>query len=90
MRIVRDLMFNLVKANIINETFTESPRENGYQPGIDINKIDIRFVLDRLDAVGNDKITVNDPEDWLKLANAHKELINSMKSSSSNVLLKNI
>lgn len=90
MRLVRDLMFNLVKANLVNETVTVSPRENGYQPGIDINIVDIKFVLDRLDAVGSDKVTINETEDWLRLANVHEELIKSMKTSSSNKLLKDI
>lgn len=90
MRLVRDLMFNLVKANIVNETVTESPRENGYQPAIDVNLIDIKFVLDRLDAIGTDQVTVNESESWLRLANAHEELINSMKTAASNVLLKDV
>jgi membrane protein len=90
MRLVRDLMFNLVKSNLVNETLTISPRENGYQPAIDINLIDIKFVLDRLDAIGTDQVTVNESESWLRLANVHEELINSMKASDSNVLLKDI
>jgi len=90
MRLVRDMLFNLVKANVLNETITESPRENGYQPAIDVNIIDIKFVLDRLDAIGTDHLTVNESESWLRLANVHEELINSMKGSTSNVLLKDI
>jgi membrane protein len=88
--LTRDLMFNLVKSNLVNETLTISPRENGYQPAIDINLIDIKFVLDRLDAIGTDQVTVNESESWLRLANVHEELINSMKASDSNVLLKDI
>jgi len=90
MRLVRDMLFTLVKSNLLNETVTESPRENGYQPAIDVNIINIKFVLDRIDAVGNDKLTVNESEPWLRLASVHEELLNSMKTSSHNVLLKDI
>ncbi len=90
LRLVRDMLYNLVKANIINETVTVSPRENGYQPAIDVNLIDIKFVIDRLDAIGTDQIKVNESEAWLKLSNVHTELINSMKESESNRLLKDI
>jgi membrane protein len=90
MRLVRDLMHNLVESNLLNETVTVSPKENGYQPGIDINLIDIRFVLDRLDAIGTDQVTVNESEAWLRLANVHEELILSMKGSECNVLLKDV
>jgi len=89
-RLVREIIQNLVIANVINETMTESPRENGYQPAIDINLIDIKFVLDRLDAIGTDQIAVNETETWLKLTNLHEELISSLKSSNFNVLIKDI
>lgn len=90
MRLVRDLIFNLVKSGLLNETITVSPRENGYQPGIDINLIDIKLVLDRIDAIGIDKVTVNESEAWLRLDKVHEELINSMKKSNSNILLKDV
>jgi len=90
MRIVRDTLYNLVQANVLNETLTASPRENGYQPAIDVNHIDIRFVLDRLDSIGPDKVKVNESEAWLKLSSMHADLLNSMKVSGSNVLLKDI
>jgi len=90
MRIVRDTLYNLVQANVLNETLTASPRENGYQPAIDVNLIDIRFVLDRLDAVGPDKVKVNESETWLKLSSMHSDLVNSMRESRSNMLLKDV
>ncbi len=90
MRIVRDTLYNLVQANVLNETLTASPRENGYQPAIDVNHIDIRFVLDRLDSVGPDKVKVNESEVWLKLSSIQSDLVNSMKISGSNVLLKDV
>jgi membrane protein len=90
LRLVREMMYNLVTAHIITETVTTSPRENGYQPAIDINMINIKFVLDRLDAIGTDPVTVNESQDWLKLAKVHEELINSMKKSELNVLLKDV
>jgi membrane protein len=90
LRLVNDTMFDLIKCNLVNETATVSPMESGYQPGIDINLIDIKLVLDRLDAIGRDKIIINESETWLRLDNVHEKLINSMKSSPSNILLKDI
>jgi membrane protein len=89
-RLVRDVLFNLLQAGLVNETVTESPKEKGYQPALDIEKIDVRFVLDKLDAISTDIITINETESWLKLVNIHEELINSMKSSSFNIKLKDI
>jgi hypothetical protein len=79
-----------VQANLLNETLTTSQRESGYQPAIDVHLIDIKFVLDRIDAVGSDQITVKESEDWKRLSYVHQELINSMKKSKSNILLKDV
>ncbi len=90
LRLVRDMLYNLVQAKVLNETVTVSPRENGYQPAIDVNLIDIKFVLDRLDDIGTDALSVNESEAWLRLTSAHHELISSMKDSGSNILLKDV
>lgn len=89
-RLVRDILYNLVKARLVNETVTESPRESGYQPATDVNRLNIKYVLDRVDEVGTDRITVNETGSWLKLAGIHEQLLNSMKDSPSNVLLRDI
>ncbi|MCB8994937.1 MAG: YihY family inner membrane protein [Bacteroidales bacterium] len=90
MRLVRDMLYKLEQAKLINETVTLEPRENGYQPALDLQVIDIRMVLDRLDAVGTDQITVNETEDWLRLSSITEELMVSMKKLPSNVLLKDL
>jgi membrane protein len=90
LRLVRDILFDLIKANLINETVTESARENGYQPAIDVNHIDIKLVVDRLDGVGTDHLTVNESDEWMRLHNVIQKLNNSMQTSDSNMLLKDI
>ena len=59
-RLVRDILFDLTKACVLNETVTESPREKGYQPAIDIDRIDIQFVSEKLDAIGVDHIMLKE------------------------------
>jgi membrane protein len=90
LRLVRDSLFDLVKAGILNETLGDNQLENGYQPSIDINRIDIKFILDRLDGVGADHVILHPSEEWQRLVQKHQELISSMNVSPSNVLLKDL
>ncbi|MBE0654914.1 MAG: YihY/virulence factor BrkB family protein, partial [Bacteroidales bacterium] len=53
-RLVREILFDLTQAKILVETVTDSPKEKGHQPAIDINKITLQFVIERLDDIGND------------------------------------
>jgi len=49
LRLVRDILYDLLEARLLVEAATESPRENGYVPALDINKIDIGLLFERLD-----------------------------------------
>ncbi len=90
LRLVRDILFDLTKAGVLNETVTESPREKGYQPAIDINRINIQFVTERLDALGIDQIMVKESAAFTKLSTIYDTIYENLKSSPTNVLLKDI
>ncbi len=89
-RLVMDTLYELVQAKVLNETVIQSPNETGYQPAIDISKIDIDFVISHLDNVGRDQIVVNDSKEFLKLLKIHEDLLTDLKNSSFNILLKDI
>jgi membrane protein len=90
LRLVRDTLHNLVEAKVLTETLTANPKESGYQPAIDIARIDISFVIDQIDNVGANEIIAEKSEDFIKLTKMYKELHNSLKLSDSNMLLKDI
>jgi membrane protein len=88
-RLVRDILFNLKEAHLVIETMTESPKEAGYTPGIDINLIDINMVLDRLDNIGSDALKINAIESYLKMESIQQNLMKSI-DSNHNALLKDV
>jgi membrane protein len=89
-RLVRELLFDLTQANIVVETVTASPREKGYQPAIDINKISIQFVVEKLEASGSDQIIVKNSKAFGVLSGLYKDIESMLRTSDSNKLLKDI
>ena len=90
LRLARDILYNLVLAKVLNETVTDSPVEKGYQPAIDISRIDISFVVNRLDNLGEEYISIKESADFVKLVSLHEKLFHTLSSSASNLLLKDI
>ncbi|HYW94822.1 MAG TPA: YihY/virulence factor BrkB family protein [Bacteroidales bacterium] len=89
-RLVRDILFDLNQAGVLNETVTPIPKEKGYQPAIDINKIDIQFVTEKIDALGVDQVMVKESKTFENLNTIYNDIYSSLRSSSTNVLLKDI
>jgi membrane protein len=52
MRITRDILFDLVQCGIISETVTNDPKVNAYQPAMDIHALTVGFMLERIEARG--------------------------------------
>jgi len=89
-RLVRDIIYDMVKARVIVETITQSPKESGYLPAIDINKMTIQFVSKRLDDAGSEDITITDSKAFSKINKAYSEIYDSIEKSVNNLVLKDI
>lgn len=89
-RLVRDIIFDLSQARILVETVTDSPKEKGHQPAIDINKITIEFVLYRLDDIGVDHSLYDESRIYSQIDTIYKNMYNSIRESSMNLLVKDI
>lgn len=89
-RLVREILFDLTQSGILVETLTNSPKEKGYQPALDINKITIHFVMQKLDEIGNDKLIFNDSHLYNKVLALYDDIFKSFKDSSKNLAVKDI
>ena len=90
LRLVRDILYDLSTARIITETITDSPREKGYQPATDINKISLQFVNSRLDRMGSENLIVRETKSFEKLNELYDGFYKMLASSPNNKLLKDI
>jgi membrane protein len=89
-RLVHNIIFDLVESGMVSETRTKADKEFAYQPARDINKMTIQYVLEALDQKGTDDIPVAKTEDHQALSDALKNFSDAMENSPANKLLKDI
>ncbi len=89
-RLVRDVLFDLTTANILVETLKDNPKDKGFQPAIDINKITLKFVIERLDDIGSDKIIVDESELYKRIEHIYDDIFNRLRDSSLNITIKDL
>jgi membrane protein len=89
-RIVRDLLYELLSARIIIETLTHEVREVAYQPALDPANITVSYVIDALDRQGQvvnfDKVS----GELEKLSRIVDSFYETIRQSSNNAVLKDI
>ena len=89
-RLVNDLVYDLVNAGILAELASDNPKDRSYQPSVDINKITIDYIYGQLERVGGDHMYVTESDDLKRITNIHEHLLHSIRESPSNILLKDI
>ncbi len=89
-RIVRDIIYELVEVSIFSEALADNPKVRAYQPAIDINIITIDMVLKRLEERGSQHITVSKNKEYQKLSEILESFDESINKSPSNMLLRDI
>jgi membrane protein len=90
LRLLNQLIYDLVECRILAELATDDSKDRSYQPAMDINKLNIDTLYTRLERMGGDHLIVTESEKLDKIMKIHEHLLNSMTESPSNVLLKDI
>jgi len=89
-RLVHNIIFNLVESGLVSEIKTKADKEFAYQPARDIHLLTIQYVLEALDRNGTDTVPVAKTEEFQALSAALKNFSDAMESSAANKLLKDI
>ncbi len=89
-RLVRDILFELVEAQIISEIKRDDMKDFAYQPAVDPHIITIQYVLDSLENKGTRDIPVLKTKELNVIAGALDEFTEVIKNSPANKLLKEI
>jgi membrane protein len=89
-RLVRQLLFELIETGIVSEVSTEEYKQEAYQPARDINTLNIKSVMDALDKRGSGKVPIDDSRDTSKLKEKLKALEAALQDSPDNIALKDI
>ena len=89
-RLVHDILSNLVESGLVSEIKTKSEKEFAYQPACDINQLTIQSVLEALDHKGIEDIPVAKTDDYQALSDVLNNFSEAMAKSPANKLLKDI
>ncbi|HER09546.1 MAG TPA: YihY/virulence factor BrkB family protein [Bacteroides sp.] len=89
-RLVNELVYDLVNAGILAELASDKPRDRLYQPSVDIHRITVEYVYNRLEMTGGDQLYVTESDELQRIARVHEHLMHSIRESPANVLLKDI
>jgi len=89
-RLVNDLVYDMVNAGILSELASDKPRERSYQPSVDINKITVEYIYAKLGLTGGDQLYVTESDALSRITKVHEHIMHSIRESPANVLLKDI
>ncbi len=89
-RLTRDIIFDLLDGHLIIEATTESPKENAYLPALDISKITVAYIMEQLDLRGSEKLMAEESPHLNTFSKIQQGLMESIRTSPSNKLLKDL
>lgn len=89
-RLTHQTLYELQEINLLHEIIDEKDEEVGYLPSMDINKLNVALLLDRLDTHGSEDFKIDKDKEfsdqWEVLMAAREEYY----KSASHVLLKDL
>jgi membrane protein len=89
-RLVREIIDDLVNADLVSEIMTEDLKEVAYQPSTDPNRITVNYLLGTLDRKGNKPVFTKDPEELNALTKVVESIYTHFTGTPDNKLLKDI
>jgi membrane protein len=89
-RLVHQILFELIEAGILSEVASDGERRMACQPALDVEDLSIQDVLDRLDKRGITSIPIASSEAIDKLSSSLTEFHETLIKSPKNVFLKDI
>ena len=89
-RLVRQILFELVESGIVSEVKTSNGEEAAYQPAVDVGKVSVKYVLDALEQRGYSDIPVRETVEFEKISGCLDTLAENIENSPGNILLKDL
>jgi len=89
-RIVRQILFELLECKIISEIKTDDPKIVTYQPARSINNMSVKYIIDAMEQRGTVDMPVSKSDELKEIKKAMASFQDAIKKSSGNKLLKDI
>jgi membrane protein len=88
-RLVRQLLYQLTASGILSEV-KHSYKDFAYQPACDVDKMTIKYVIDKLDQHGTSNVPVAPTQELKKISESLEKFGQIVENSDANMLLKNM
>jgi membrane protein len=89
-RLIRDLLYDLLNARIIIETLTPEVREVAYQPALDPAKITVSYVVDTLDKQGQQVSFEKESKELINLTQVVESFYQDIRNSDNNKAINDL
>ncbi len=89
-RLLRQVLFELVDSGVLVETATENEDQHAYQPALDIDLITLKYVTDALDHRGVDNLELAPGEDFLAVREQVRKIDALTEQLPENFALKDL
>jgi membrane protein len=89
-RLVRQILYELVESGVISEVGKKENKEVAYQPACDVEKLTVKYVVDSLEQRGNAAIPVTKSSEFEKLSDCLNKFGSAIEKLPENLSLKNI
>ena len=89
-RFVADVMNDLVHAGALLRSKINHKEVDVYLPAIDINKITVEYVFNKLDKDGLDSVCINETDEMPKVNATVDQISEEVKTSKANILIKDL
>ncbi|GAB4348416.1 MAG: YihY/virulence factor BrkB family protein [Candidatus Abyssubacteria bacterium] len=89
-RLVNQCIYDLVQSGVLSEVTSDNDRESGYQPALDIDRLTLLEVMERLENTGVNSIPLVKSEAVEKMSAALLVFRETLQKSPDNVFLKDL
>ncbi len=89
-RLVREILYELIDIKVVSATKTKFEKETAYQPAVDINKISVKYLSDKLDHRGMDVFVGGHGQEIDKLKGIMASFNLAIERCPDNILIKDI
>jgi len=89
-RLVRQLLYELIEAGVVSEVSTGQYKQAAYQPARDIGELRIKDVISALDKRGTENVPIDDSQETKKIMDSLRSFDSILEKAPANLALKDI
>ena len=90
LRLVQKILLDLVASNVVSEMNSDTGDASVFQPALTINQLTIGYVINSLERIGTDQLTISPTRESDLITRAMKQFEEAMESHPDNQLLNDI